>query len=174
MAKRKVKARKLKQPLWQELVYLALVMVAPIVITCVELFQSHSSAFKWSFASIGAILITYIVIRKFIINERIRKAKEEIIQIEHDYSLNIGDEKLARQKWKHLNLVLYIYDALMVILWMALIYLFIQALIDGFIAFKGASLFILLFVLIGMIFKAVTYVGAEFEDVEDDSDEENK
>lgn len=174
MAKRKVKARKLKQPLWQELVYLALVMVAPIVITCVELFQSHSSAFKWSFASIGAILITYIVIRKFIINERIRKAKEEIIQIEHDYSLNIGDEKLARQKWKHLNLVLYIYNALMVILWMALIYLFIQALIDGFIAFKGASLFILLFVLIGMIFKAVTYVGAEFEEVEDDSDEENR
>lgn len=174
MAKRKVKARKLKQPLWQELVYLALVMVAPIVITCVELFQSHSSAFKWSFASIGAILITYIVIRKFIINERIRKAKEEIIQIEHDYSLNIGDEKLARQKWKHLNLVLYIYNALMVILWMALIYLFIQALIDGFIAFKGASLFILLFVLIGMIFKAVTYVGAEFEEVEDDSGEENR
>lgn len=174
MAKVKVKAKKLKQPLWQELVYLALVMIAPIVITCIELFQAHSTMFKWSFASIGAILITYIVIRKFIINERIRKAKEEIIQIEHDYSLNIGDEKLARQKWKHLNLILYIYNALMVILWMALIYLFIQALIDGFIAFKGASLFILLFVLIGMIFKAVTYVGAEFEDVEEDSDEENK
>ena len=174
MAKVKVKAKKLKQPLWQELVYLALVMIAPIVITCIELFQSHSTMFKWSFASIGTILITYIVVRKFIINERIRKAKEEIIQIEHDYSLNIGDEKLARQKWKHLNLILYIYNALMVILWMALIYLFIQALIDGFIAFKGASLFILLFVLIGMIFKAVTYVGAEFEDVEEDSDEENK
>lgn len=174
MAKRKVKARKLKQPLWQELVYLAFVMVAPIVITCVELFQSHSTAFKWSFASIGAILISYIVIRKFVINERIRKAKEEIIQIEHDYSLNIGDEKLARQKWKHLNLVLYIYNALMIILWMALIYLFVQALIDGFIAFKGASLFILLFVLIGMIFKATTYLGAEFEDVEDDSNETNK
>ena len=174
MAKVKVKAKKLKQPLWQELVYLALVMIAPIVITCIELFQSHSTMFKWSFASIGTILITYIVVRKFIINERIRKAKEEIIQIEHDYSLNIGDEKLARQKWKHLNLVLYIYNALMVILWMALIYLFIQALIDGFIAFKGASLFILLFVLIGMIFKAVTYVGAEFEDVKEDSDEENK
>lgn len=174
MAKRKVKARKLKQPLWQELVYLAFVMVAPIVITCIELFQSHSTMFKWSFASIGAILISYIVIRKFVINERIRKAKEEIIQIEHDYSLNIGDEKLARQKWKHLNLVLYIYNALMIILWMALIYLFVQALIDGFIAFKGASLFILLFVLIGMIFKATTYLGAEFEDVEDNSNETNK
>ena len=174
MAQVKVKARKLRQPLWQELVYLALVMIAPIVITCIELFQSHSTMFKWSFASIGAILITYIIIRKFIINERVRKAKEEIVQIEHDYSLNIGDEKLAKQKWKHLNLILYIYNALMVLLWMALIYLFIQALIDGFIAFKGASLFILLFVLIGMIFKAITYLGAEFEEVEDDSDETSK
>ena len=174
MAKKKITARKLKQPLWQELVYLALVMVAPIVITCIELFQSHSTIFKWSFASVGAILITYIVVKKFIINEKIRKAKEEIIQIEHDYSLKIGDDNLARQKWKHLNLVVYIYNAIMVLLWMALIYLFIQALADGLIAFKGAALFILLFVLLGMIFKCFTYIGAEFEDSEEDEDETDK
>lgn len=174
MTKQKVKAKKIKQPLWQELVYSALVAVAPIVITCIELFQSHSTFFKWSFASIGAILVTYIVIRKFIINDKIKKAKAEILQIEHDYSLNIGNEKLAKQKWKHLNLIIYIYNALMVILSMALIYLFVTALADGLIAFKGAVLFILLFVLAGMIFKAVTYLGAEFEEVEEDaSNEEN-
>ena len=174
MAKQKIKAKKLKQPLWQELVYLALVGVAPIVITCIELFQSHSTVFKWSFASIGAILISYIVIRKFIINEKIKKAKAEILQIEHDYSLNIGDEALAKQKWKHLNLVVYIYNAIMVLLAMALIYLFVTALVDGLIAFKGAVLFILLFVLAGMVFKILTYLGAEFEDVEEGtSNEEN-
>lgn len=169
MAKQKIKAKKLKQPLWQELVYLALVGVAPIVITCIELFQSHSTMFKWSFASIGAILISYIVIRKFIINEKIKKAKAEILQIEHDYSLNIGDEALAKQKWKHLNLIVYIYNAIMVLLVMALVYLFVTALVDGLIAFKGAILFILLFVLAGMIFKAFTYLGAEFEEVEEDN-----
>lgn len=168
MTKQKVKAKKLKQPLWQELVYLALVGVAPIVITCIELFQSHSTMFKWSFASIGAILISYIVLRRFIINEKIKKAKVEILQIEHDYSLNIGDESLAKQKWKHLNLIVYIYNAIMVLLAMALIYLFVTALVDGLIAFKGAVLFILLFVLAGMIFKAFTYLGAEFEEVEED------
>ena len=172
MAKKKVKAKKLKQPLWQELVYLALVAIAPIVITCIELFQSSSSMFKWSFASIGAILITYLVIRKFIINEKIKQAKAEILQIEHDYSLNIGDEKLARQKWKHLNLIVYIYNALMVLLSMALIYLFVTALADGLIAFKGAVLFILLFVLAGMVFKALTYLGAEFEEIEEDTSNE--
>lgn len=168
MAKQKVKAKKLKQPLWQELVYLALVGVAPIVITCIELFQSHSTFFKWSFASIGAILITYIIIRKFIINEKIKKAKAEILQIEHDYSLNIGDESLAKQKWKHLNLIVYIYNAIMVLLAMALVYLFVTALVDGLIAFKGAILLILLFVLAGMIFKIITYLGAEFQDVDEE------
>lgn len=168
MAKQKIKAKKLKQPLWQELVYLALVGVAPIIITCIELFQSHSTIFKWSFASIGAILITYIVLRKFIINEKIKKAKVEILQIEHDYSLNVGDEALAKQKWKHLNLIVYIYNSIVVLLAMALVYLFVTALADGLIAFKGAVLFILLFVLAGMIFKMFTYLGAEFEEVEED------
>ena len=96
------------------------------------------------------------------------------MQIEHDYSLNIGDEALAKQKWKHLNLIVYIYNAIMVLLVMALVYLFVTALVDGLIAFKGAILFILLFVLAGMIFKAFTYLGAEFEEVEeDDSNAEN-
>ena len=174
MAKKKVKAKKLKQPLWQELVYLALVAIAPIIITCIELFQSSSSMFKWSFASIGAILITYIVIRKVIINEKIKQAKPEILQIEHDYSLNIGDEKLAKQKWKHLNLIVYTYSAIMVLLSMALVYLFVTALADGLIAFKGAALFILLFVLAGMVFKAITYIGAEFEEVEEDTSNEQE
>lgn len=174
MTKRKIKAKKLQSKWWQELIYLALVAIAPIIITCIELFQSHSTIFKWSFASIGAILITYIVIRKFIINEKIKQAKAEILQIEHDYSLNIGDESLAKQKWKHLNLIVYIYNGITVLLSMALIYLFVTALVDGLIAFKGAILFILLFVLAGMIFKVTTYIGAEFEDIEEeDSNEAN-
>lgn len=174
MAKQKVKAKKLKSKWWQELVYLALVAVAPIVITCIELFQSSSSMFKWSFASVGAILISYIVIRKYVIDEKIKQAKAEILQIEHDYSLNIGDEKLAKQKWKHLNLIVYAYNAIMVLLSMALVYLFVTALADGLIAFKGAALLILLFVLAGMVFKAITYIGAEFEDIEEDTSNEQK
>ena len=34
MAKKKVKVKKIKMPLWQDIVYMALIAVAPIVITC--------------------------------------------------------------------------------------------------------------------------------------------
>ena len=56
----------------------------------------------------------------------------------------------------------------MVLLAMALVYLFVTALVDGLIAFKGAILFILLFVLAGMVFKIITYLGAEFQEVDEE------
>ena len=154
----------MKQKWWQELVYYCLIAIAPIVITCIELFQSHSTIFQWSFASIGAILITYIVIRKFVLEAKIKQIKAEIHDVEHDYSLAIGDENLAKNKWKKLNLIVYAYNAIMILLWMLLIALFVQALTDGLIAFKGASLLIFLFVLAGMIWKILIYLGSIFTD----------
>lgn len=158
------KSRKLKLKWWQELVYYCLIAIAPIVITCIELFQSHSTIFQWSFASIGAILITYIVIRKFVLEAKIKQIKAEIHDVEHDYSLAIGDDNLAKNKWKKLNLIVYAYNAVMVLLWMLLIALFVQALADGLIAFKGASLLIFLFVLVGMMWKILIYLGSIFSD----------
>lgn len=91
MAKKKVKVKKIKMPLWQDIVYMALIAVAPIVITCLELFQSHSSAFKWSFASIGAILTTFIIIKKYLLNKQIDNLEKEVFELEHDYSVANGD-----------------------------------------------------------------------------------
>ena len=46
------KIPKLKIPLWVEIVYFALVAVVPATIAALEIFQSHSSAFKITFSSI--------------------------------------------------------------------------------------------------------------------------
>ena len=173
MAK-KVKARKLKMPLWQDLVYMALVIIAPIVITCIELFDSHSSAFKWSFASIGSILITFIVIKKYILNNQIDKLKKEVFSCEHDYAVGASDDKLTEAKWRKAKLILYAYNAIAVLLALALFYLFITAIVDGLIAFKGAATFILLFVIFGMIFKAICYASGVYEDEEEDNSDEQE
>ena len=171
------KSRKLKLTWWQELIYYCLIGIAPIIITCIELFQSHSTIFQWSFASIGAILITYIVIRKFVLEAKIKQIKAEIHDVEHDYSLAIGNDELAKNKWKKLNLVVYAYNAVMVLLWMLLISLFVQALADGLIAFKGASLLIFLFVFAGTIWRILIYLGSIFKNKLDErgevSDEKN-
>ena len=168
MAKQKIKAKKLKSPLWQDLIYLALIMVAPIIITCIELFQSHSSFFKISFASVGAILVTYVIIKKYVLNARISKLKQEISQLEHDYAINAGDENLTVARWKNCQLKVYLYNAIMIILVMAIMYLFITALAEGLIAFRGAAMLILLCVVLGMVFKVCTYIRGVYVDLEEE------
>lgn len=170
----KVKARKLKMPLWQDLVYMALVCIAPIVITCIELFNSHSAPFKWSFASIGAILVTFIVIKKYLLNNQIDKLKKEVFACEHDYSVGASDDKLTEAKWRKAKLILYAYNAVTVLLSLVLVYLFVTALVDGLIAFKGAVTFILLFVIAGMIFKATCYASGVYEEEEEDTSNEQE
>ena len=171
MAKRKVKAKNLKSPLWQDIIYMLLIMVAPIVITCIELFQSHSSFFKISFASVGVLLVTYIIIKKYVLNGRISKLRQEITQLEHDYAINAGDENLTVVRWKNCQLKVYLYNAITVVLAMILMYLFITALAEGLIAFRGAAMLVLSFVFLGMVFKVCTYIRGVYIEFDDGDDE---
>lgn len=170
----KVTEKKIKMPLWQDLVYMAFVAVAPIVITCIELFNSHSSVFKFTFASVGAIFVTVIVIRKYILNSQIERLKREVYDLEHDYSIANGNDKLIEVKWKKCKLILYCYNAAVVLLALVLAYLFITALVDGLIAFRGAITFILLFVLVGMIFKIICYASSTYEEDGNEDEETNR
>lgn len=69
---------------------------------------------------------------------------------------------------------MYAYNAIAVLLALALFYLFITAIVDGLIAFKGAATFILLFVIFGMIFKAICYASGVYEDEEEDNSGEQE
>lgn len=159
----KVTAKKLKLPIWQDIIYLICVAVAPIVITCLELFSSHSTVFKVTFSSIGALLITIMVIKRFVINNKIENIRKETFALEHDYSIAVGDEKLIKAKWKKCKLILYIYDATIVLISLLLATLFVTAITEGLIAFKGAILAILLSVFSGISFKIICYLTAIFE-----------
>lgn len=96
----KAKSRVLKMPLWQDIVYMALVLVGPIVVTCLELFESHSTPFKWSFASIGSLLVTVIIIRKYLFASKLKRYEQECYDLEHDYSIANGNDDLIIARWK--------------------------------------------------------------------------
>jgi len=153
-----MKVPKLKIPLWQELVYLGLIMVAPIIITCIELFAAKHGIFIWSFASLGSILITIVILKRFVLKARIDKVKTKITLLEHDYSSGNGNADLIQAQWKTYNLILYIYWAISTAIVLGMCVLFIDALVNQIIAFRGASILILIFVIAGMVFKAFTFI----------------
>lgn len=159
-----IKVPKLKLPLWQELIYLVFVAVAPIVITCLELFQSHSTAFKISFASVGAVLITYSTIKKYVLANYINKLKQKIVLLEHDYSTANGNPSYIKQQWKTYNCIIYLLQVTQVALVMIVAYMFIMALVGQLIAFKGAATLIVSSIVIAMIFKAICYLSLKVGD----------
>lgn len=154
----KAKSRVLKMPLWQDIIYMAFVFVGPIVVTCLELFESHSTPFKWSFASIGALLTTVIIARKYLLANRLKRYEQECYDLEHDYSIANGNDDLIIARWKKCKMILYAINALEILLSLGLAVLFVKALVDGLIAFKGAITLILLLVLVGMLFKMCCYI----------------
>lgn len=154
----KAKSRVLKMPLWQDIIYMLLVFVGPVVVTCMELFQSHSTPFKWSFASIGALLTTVIIVRKYLLASKLKRYEQECYDLEHDYSIANGNDDLIIARWKKCKMILYAINALEVLLSLGLAVLFVKALVDGLIAFKGAITLILLLVFVGMLFKMACYI----------------
>lgn len=153
-----MKSRKLKLHLWQELIFFILVGIVPIVVAGCEVFSSHSSVFQITFASIGSLLLTIIVVRKFILHGYIKKLQDECVSLEHDYSINVGDENLCRRRWAVCSMIIYAYNAIVTILAVILAVLITNALYDQLLQFKGAALIILCSTIAGLLWKFVCYL----------------
>ena len=162
---------KLKLNIWQELLYLLFVMLVPVVISAIEVFSSHSTMFKITFSSIGTVLIAIIVIRKFVLKSQIEKLQNKCLMDEHDYEIDVGNKQKLKHNWAVCNMIILAYHAIVLILSLILAWLFITALSDQVIAFKGASTIILASCLIGIVLKFCFY--AFIARYKEESDGEN-
>ena len=160
--------RRLKVPLWINLIYYGLIAVVPIVITYLELFSTKSSIFTWGIASVSTLLVVLILFRNLVLHKAVTALKSKIASLEHDYSIKVGDENLIRLNWKWNNLKLYLYHAIILILSAGLLFMFITAVANGLMAFRGASLVIFISVTIGCIFKAATFLTFRKVEVTDE------
>lgn len=148
-----VKITKLKLHWWQELIYLIFVMVVPVVIACCEIFSTHSTAFKITFSSVGAILLVIILVRRFVFKSQIEKLQEKCLLNEHDYEIDVGNKDKLRKSWAIYNMIILAYNAIVLMFSMFLAYVFIAALSDQLLRFKSAALIILSSVFVGVIVK---------------------
>lgn len=153
------KSRHLRLRLWQEIIYFILVAIAPAVVTGIEVFESHSSIFKVTFSSIGCILLVVIILKRFVLRNWIDKLRQKCVLLEHDYSINNGDPNLCKREWSICNMIQYVYSIIVVLLSIFLLYFLLSAISEGIIAFRGASLLILLFVLVAIVFRLACYIA---------------
>ena len=83
MIKRKkkgIQVKKLKYPLWLDIIFTVLTVAAPIILIVVQGLTSPSHVFRFSFTVICSLLLAWIFIKKFVVKpyeEKLVKEKEK-------------------------------------------------------------------------------------------------
>ena len=93
---KKPNIKKLKYPLWFNLLFLGLTVVLPLIFVVVQGFKSPSTTFKVSFTVICAAILIWVFAKKFILFKIEDKIVNKKAAIEHDYELNIGSSENAK------------------------------------------------------------------------------
>lgn len=174
--KKGIQVKKLKYPLWLDIIFTILAVAAPIILIIVQGLTSRSHAFRFSFTVVCSLLLAWIFIKKFIIKPKEDKLIKEKVNLEHDYSIDVGDPKKCKYLWLSNELWLMLFNGIQT----ALVGLTIMLLAVGIqnmnIKVKGSSFLIIIFYLLAFGMKAIYLVAKReaLEENEETKDEKPK
>lgn len=170
MAKKKTK--KLHLPLWQEIVYLLLVVGGPLVTIYVAALVYNPSGKYISYLTVfilgvvALIMINFLIIRPWRI-----KVQAQLAQLELNYATGVGDAKATKQLWKEIQFKVFLWYALIILFAALAIYFLITGLIGWIQNIELYLRIMLLLILVGVVFKGVCYYGNPFKKPKDDTEE---
>lgn len=163
--------KKLKLPLWSEIIYLILTVITPIVFILIEAYKVPSDGFKATFTVFCAAIMSYILIRKFVINKYIDKLSSQCATVELNYQTGVGDAEKNKTLWVKNKIIEYIFNMVQIVLIGALILLVIWGVQSLGLKLKGTMLFIFLLYIAAFSFKIVMYITTFYK--KDKSNNEN-
>lgn len=174
MGKKKgIQVKKLKYPLWLDIVFTILTVVAPIILIVVQGLTSPSQTFRFSFTVICSFLLSWIFIKKFIIKAKEDKLIKEKVNLEHDYSIDVGDPKKCKFLWITNELWLTLFNAIETTLFGLTILLLVVGIENANIKVKFSSFSVIIFYLLAFGMKII-YLLAKKEALEEKEEEETE
>lgn len=151
--------KKLKLPLWSDIVYLLLTVVAPIIFIVIEAHKVPSVSFRITFTVCTATLMTYIMIRKFLINKYMQKLSDQCSMVELNYQTGVGDPDKNKIFWVKNKIIEYVCNIIQVVLFGSIILLIVWGLQSLGLKLKGTTLFITLLYIVAFTFKIIMYMS---------------
>lgn len=148
-----VNIKKLKYPWWIEVIYYGLTVVAPIILLVVQGLHSPYKVFRVSFTFICTLLLTWIFVKKFLLNQYIKKIQTEKVALEHDYSIEVGNPDKCKYIWLSNELKLVLCNLTDVGLLCAVIILIAVGVKNMSFNVKGTSFMVIIFYLLAFIAK---------------------
>lgn len=171
---KKPNIKKLKYPLWFQIIFLVCTILAPLVTLVVQGLNSPNKIFRITFTVISVALVAWIFIYTFIIKgieDRLEKRKTAL---EHDYEIDVGDSKKCKWLWFSNELTLSIIKAVHVALIGLLIMLIAIGIQEAALQIKGAAFFIMVLYLIAYIAKFILILILRGKELNDDKEVNNE
>lgn len=172
--KKGIQVKKLKYPLWLDIIFTILTVVAPIILIVIQGLTSPSHAFRFSFTVICSLLLTWIFINKFVIKPYSDKLVKEKVNLEHDYSIDVGDPKKCKYLWLTNELWLMLFNGIQTTLFGLTILLLAVGIQNANIKVQGSSFLVIIFYLVAFGIKVIYLLAKkealkEKEEVEENS-----
>jgi len=147
--------KKLKYPLWLQIVFYVLTVVGPLVLIAVEGFKSPQAAFRFTFGVIAGLLLTWTFLKKFIIVKFVKKFTDKKSTLEHEYEVEIGTPEKVKYLWYENELLLNLFEAINVTLFGSLICVIAYGVQSGSYKVKAITIIIAMLYVIAYIIKFV-------------------
>lgn len=151
--------KKLKLPLWADIIYLMLTIVAPIIFIVIEAHKVPSASFRITFTVCTTALMAYVMIRKFMIDRQLHKLSDQCAVVELNYQTGVGDPEKNKVLWVKNKVIEYVCNIIQIILFGAIILLTVWGLQSLGLKLKGTTIFICLLYIIAFTFRIIMYVS---------------
>lgn len=151
--------KRLKVPLWVDIIYLVLTIGVPIALILVEVYETDNTGYHITFSIFCAILLAYILCKKYLLSKYLDKLRAQTATLELNYNTGVGDKYLTKRMWAVNKIIDYAISTVQVILIGVVFYLIIYGSLSTTIRLNlfGVLLFIAITYLVAIVFRLVTY-----------------
>ena len=145
----------LKTPLWIRILDAVLMLGIPAIVAGAEICYSSSLKYKISFFLILIVVVTWMFLNKFVIENYKTKLQTSVTTLELNYTTGVGEKEPTLKLWKRHKLTLIILNAITILLSGLVFYMVIYGLTKGLLKFLGAFVIIGLCYFVSFVIKAI-------------------
>lgn len=171
---KKPNIKKLKYPLWFNIVFYVLTVLTPVIALLIQGFRSPSKIFRITFGVLAIALVLWLFAKRFILKHYEEKLIAKQTALEHDYEIEVGDSTKIKWLWFSNELWLTFFNIVTVMLIGGLISVLAVGIQNAVIAVKAITMLIAILYVVAYIIKVVLILSLRGKDEDTSEKEENK
>ncbi len=162
--KKRHKTKKLKTPLWQQIIYLLLVAGGPAVTVYIAALIHNPKETYISYMTCFFLgLVAFICINSFIVKPWKIKMQAQIATLELNYQTKVGCPIETKKMWNNLNFKMFLWEGGFILFVAFGIYFLMTGMVSWIQHIHLYLLIMFASVFFGLTFKAFCYIGNPFK-----------